>query len=207
MGDENTKQNQPQQTEGQPKPETNQEPVVAEDSKKKLLETEQELTKVKDMLLRKAAEFENYKKRAENEATTIIKFANEELISEVLPVLDDLERSLKSSKDIPSFEVLYRGIELIYQKMLKILQDQGLKTFETVGKEFDVHYHDALMQTPRSDIPPHTVVEEVQKGYMLNDKVIRHAKVIVSATPEAAESTPKTGDQAFGNNHPESAKS
>jgi molecular chaperone GrpE len=64
---------------------------------------------------------------------------------------------------------------------VKVLEGRGVKAFETVGKEFSVDYHDALMQMPRNDLPPHTVIEEVEKGYMLNDKVIRHAKVVVSA--------------------------
>jgi molecular chaperone GrpE len=78
---------------------------------------------------------------------------------------------------------LYKGIELIYAKFLKVLEAQGLKTMDVVGKEFNVDVHDALMQMPRADVPPHTVLEEVEKGYLLFDKVIRHAKVVVSAAP------------------------
>jgi molecular chaperone GrpE len=75
-------------------------------------------------------------------------------------------------------------VELIYNKMVKILEKQGLVPFESLGKPFDVEYHDALMQIPREDVPPSTVVEEVERGYMFNDKVLRHAKVVVSMTPE-----------------------
>ncbi len=166
----------------------------------RLAEAESQLAQYKDLLLRKAAEFENYKKRVENESAAIVQFATQELIVEILPILDDLERSLKLSKDRKDFESFYRGVELIYQKMVKVLSDQGVKAMDTVGKEFNVEFHDALMQVPRDDVPPHTILEEVEKGYTLHDKVIRHAKVIVSAVPlleastEKAETTPPSDD-------------
>ncbi|MBI3005786.1 MAG: nucleotide exchange factor GrpE [Ignavibacteriales bacterium] len=172
---------------------------------KKLAETEQQVAQYKDLLLRKAAEFENYKKRIENESAAIVRFANEDLITEILPVLDDLERSLKSAREHKNTDVLYRGIELIHQKLLKTLQGQGLKSFETVGKEFDVHYHDALMQAQRNDVPPHTILEEVEKGYMLNDKVIRHAKVVVSAAPHE-QPGPRHEEKQPGDDHQDSSK-
>lgn len=163
--------------------------AVAPRAESKPEEFEKQLAQMKDLLLRKAAEFENYKRRAESEGVTLIKFANEDLIAEILPVLDDLERSLKLSKDRKDFESFFRGVELIYQKLFKILESRGVKTFETVGKEFSVHYHDALLQIPNENVPPHTVIEEIEKGYTLNEKVIRHAKVIVSASPAQPEAT------------------
>ncbi len=153
----------------------------------KLAEAEKQLEQYKDLLLRKAAEFENYKKRAENESAAIVKYANEELISEIIPIVDDFERSLKLSKDRKDFESFYKGVELIHQKMMRMLSSLGVKTFQTVGKEFNVAYHDALMQMPKEDVPHHTILEEVEKGYTLHDKVIRHAKVIVSAAPAQGE--------------------
>ena len=158
----------------------------------KLAEAEKQLEQYKDLLLRKAAEFENYKKRAESESAVIVRFANEEVISELLPILDDLERSLKLSKDQKDFESFFKGVELIYQKTLKVLAAQGIKTMETVGKEFSVEYHDALMQVPKEGVPPHTILEEVEKGYTLHDRVIRHAKVIVSSSPETSETPAST---------------
>ncbi len=170
---------QPQQ-ESQPDNGTAQ---AANDLAARLAEAEKQAGLYKDLMYRKAAEFENYRKRAENDAASIVKYANESLIEELLPVLDDFERSLKSANAAKDFDALSRGIELIYQKLVKNLEKQGLKSFETVGKEFNVAYHDALLQMPRADVAPHTVIEEVDKGYTLNDKVIRHAKVIVSAAP------------------------
>ena len=108
------------------------------------------------------------------------------MLLSILPVVDDLERSLKSGKNHTDVEGFSRGIVLIYQKLLKLLESQGVKPFESLGKDFDVAYHDALLQVPRSDIPPHRVIEVVEPGYLLNDRVLRHAKVIVSS--EAAQS-------------------
>ena len=163
----------------------------------KIAELENNLAQFKDQLLRKAAEFENYKKRVENDFASIVKFSNEDLILKLLPVLDDFERSLKAAGGPepgagarasgaaaiePAQESSFRrGVELIYTKFRKILETQGVRPMDVVGKPFDPHMHDALLQVPRTDVPPHTVVEEVDKGYLLNDKVLRHAKVIVSA--------------------------
>ena len=153
----------------------------------KLEQADQQVAHYKDLFLRKAAEFDNFKRRMESETSAIIKFANEDLLLAILPVIDDLERSLKNTTDEGRNNPFYQGVELIYQKMLKVLETQGVKPFETVGKEFDVHYHDALLQVPKERIPPHTILEEVEKGYLYNDKVLRHAKVIVSAGADPAQ--------------------
>lgn len=161
----------------------------------KLAEAEKAAQSFKDQFLRKAAEFENYRRRSEADYINLIKNANEDLLASLLPVLDDLSRSLKSGKDTKDFDAFYKGVELIYNKFSKLLEAQGLTPFESTGKPFDVAYHDALLQIPRSDVPPHTVVEEVQRGYKFNDKVLRHSKVIVSA----GEDSPKEPDTIPGN--------
>ncbi len=191
-------ENKPAQQEGQGSSEP-AETQKSEDLSLKLAEAEKQAAYYKDLLLRKAAEFENYKKRVENDSALIVRYANEDLITEILPILDDFERSLKLTKDQKDFETFYKGVELIYQKLLKILEFQGVKPLETVGKEFNVEYHDAVLQIPKADVPPHTVIEEVEKGYTLHDKVIRHAKVIVSASPASSETeTPARGDKPPG---------
>jgi len=139
----------------------------------------------KDQLLRKAAEFENYKRRSEAEYLSLVRNANEGLISALLPIVEDLTRSLKAGSSQPDGEAFYRGVELIYQKLMKILEAQGLVPFDSSGAPFDVNYHDALLQVARDDVSPGTVVEEIARGYKLNDRVLRHAKVIVSAAVEA----------------------
>ena len=161
-----------------------QPPSELETLKAKLSELEQAVDVYKDQLLRKAAEFENYKKRVENDYVTFARYAAEEIIVDLLPVLDDLGRSLKAGKERREFGPFYKGVELILSKLTKILESRGLKSIDTLGKEFDVAYHDALMQMPKENVPHHTVIEEVEKGYLLHDKVIRHAKVIVAGNSE-----------------------
>ena len=149
----------------------------------KIVELEKQVAQLKDQLLRKAAEFDNYKRRTENDFASLTKFAGENIIVQLLPVLDDFNRSLKSVKDKAENDPFTKGVELIYAKLSKALEAQGLKTMDVIGKEFNVAFHDALMQMPRADVPSHTVIEEVEKGYLLFDKVIRHAKVVVSSEP------------------------
>jgi molecular chaperone GrpE len=161
-------------------------------------ELQKQVDQYKDLLLRKAAEFDNYKKRIESETANIVKYATESLIDDLLPVLDDFERSLKHGKESKESDAVLKGIELIYQKLVKVLEGRGVKTFETVGKEFNVDFHDALMQMPRNDLSPHTVIEEVEKGYMLNDRVIRHAKVVVSSAPPDEQSEVKQAESTIG---------
>src|SRR5260221_7589569 len=93
---------------------------------------------------------------------------------------------------------LRRGMELIHEKLKKILETQGVRPFESLGKPFDPHLHDALLQVPRSDVPPHTVIEEVDKGYMLNDKILRHAKVVVAADQPALDGPAWRGGESGG---------
>lgn len=141
----------------------------------------------RDQFLRKAAEFENYKRRTESDFGNLIRSANEALIASLLPILDDFERSLRAGTGARDFDSFARGVELIYNKLLKTLEAQGLSTFTSVGQPFDVALHDALLQVPRPDVPPHTVVEEVERGYRLNDRVLRHAKVVVSSDDSPGE--------------------
>lgn len=165
----------------------------------KILELEKANSNLKDQLLRKAAEFENYKKRIENDFVNITKFANEYLVEKLIPVLDDFERFLQHAQEENSNTAnnpFYKGVELIYNKMIKILEQQGLKKMETAGQPFDVNLHDALMVIPTNDpkTAPNIVLQEVEKGYMLHDKVIRHAKVIVSGDNETNNTIEGGGD-------------
>ncbi len=164
--------------------EQNHDQTAIEELHAKIEQLEKERDDLKDKYLRKAAEFENYKRRTEQEFSSLTKYANEQLITDLLPVIDDFERSLHVSKDRREFGPFYKGIEMIYHKLLKLLESKGVSAIESQGKPFDVDLHDALMQTPKSDIEPNTVVEEVEKGYMYKDKVIRHAKVVVAKEPD-----------------------
>ncbi len=144
-------------------------------------ELEKERDSWKDKFLRKAAEFENYKKRVENDQIALITYAAESFIKKILPVVDDFERSLQHINDAQDLDDIKKGIELIYNKLLKFLEEQGVTKIESIGKPFDVHFHEAVMQKEDANLPPHTVLDELEKGYMLKDKVIRFAKVVVSS--------------------------
>jgi molecular chaperone GrpE len=146
----------------------------------------EELEKTKDLLLRKAAEFENYKRRTENDLSNYIKYASESVIKKLLPVLDDFKRASESVNkgETNDFETLREGFNLIFEKFNSVLESEGLKEIDIEGKPFDVDLCDALLQVTRSDVPPHTVTKVVEQGYFLKDKVLRHAKVLVSAEPE-----------------------
>ncbi|NWF89491.1 MAG: nucleotide exchange factor GrpE [Ignavibacteriaceae bacterium] len=149
-------------------------------TEEKLKLAEQEIENYKDRLLRKAAEFENYKRRVENDQMNLLKYAAESLIIKLLPVIDDFERSLIHLKDAKEVESIKDGVKLVYDKLMKILDDQGVKPIEAVNKPFDVHFHEAIMQKKVNNVEPHTVVEEFEKGYLYKDRVIRHSKVAVS---------------------------
>lgn len=149
----------------------------------KISNYEVELKEIRDAYLRKAAEFENYKKRSENEQSILLKYAAEPFIRNILQVYDDLDRSLQHATE-ENLQSLIDGIKLIYDKFTKILENQGVTRMDAKGKPFDVHFHEALLQQPASGMPDHTVLEVVENGYLYKDKVIRHAKVIVSQAVE-----------------------
>jgi len=148
--------------------------------KQKLHSVEQQNAELKDQLLRKAAEFENYKKRRESELSQLIVNANADLIASLLPVLDDLERSLKIDPGTGDFKNFFQGVELIYKNLAKVLESQGVKVIPAVGAPFDPEKHAALLQVDSKDFPSGTVVQEHLKGYTMNDRVLRHSQVLVS---------------------------
>lgn len=178
---------------------------VKTDLEEKLKSAEQELQNYKDRLLRKAAEFENYKRRIENDQFNLLKYAAESLIIKLLPVIDDFERSLAHLKDAKDVDSIKDGIKLVYDKLMKMLEDQGVKPIDAVGKPFDVHYHEAIMQRKADNVEPHTVIEEFEKGYLYNDRVIRHTKVAVSEdnAEEISDSSEPTDEEKLNNNESE----
>ncbi|MDP2362857.1 MAG: nucleotide exchange factor GrpE [Ignavibacteria bacterium] len=160
-------------------------PVEAEiinnlEFEEKIKSLEAEVNRYKELLLRKAAEFENYKRRTENDQLNLLKYAAELLIIKLLPTADDLERSLSHMTEENDVQKIKEGIQLIYNKFMKVLDEQGVKKIESIGKPFDVDFHEALMQRADDTAPPHTVLDELETGYMYKDRVIRHAKVIVN---------------------------
>ncbi len=169
-------------------------------AQEKNIELEKQLNEYKDSFLRKVAEFENYKRRVENEQSNLLKYAAEHFIKNILPVYDDLERSLNHIGDENSFESLKKGLELVYDKFTKTLHNQGVKQIDAKGKPFDVDLHEALMQQPVEGVSPHTVLEVIEQGYIYKDKVLRHAKVIVSAeTISSKENEEEKNNSEEGN--------
>lgn len=138
-----------------------------------------EIAKLKDQLLRTVAEFENYKKRTLKEKAELILNGGEKTITAILPVLDDFERALADTHtDDPA--AIKEGMDLIFKKFIKTLESLGVQRIDTTDKDFDVDYHEAIAMVPgMGDDKKGKVIDCVQTGYMLNDKVIRHAKVAV----------------------------
>jgi len=153
---------------------------LTENYEEKINALQQEINQYKELAMRKAAEFENYKRRTENDQLNLLKYAAESLIIKLLPTIDDLERSLSHMNEETDVQKIKEGVQLIYNKFLKTLDDQGVKKIESIGKPFDVEFHEALMQRADDSVPPHTVIDELETGYIYKDRVIRHAKVIVS---------------------------
>ncbi len=160
---------------------------VNDEAEKRIQQLEAELEKsqmeeqkLRDQLLRKMAEFENFKRRTEKEFIDNIQSASRELIEELLPVLDDFERTIShAEKENPDSPVL-KGVQLVYKNMLNTLTKRGLEPLQVVGNEFNPDEHNALMQVDSDEYESGTVVDEHLKGYKLNDKVIRHAQVLVA---------------------------
>jgi len=167
--------------------EKSKEEIIETSTEEKINQLESEVLELKDKLLRKVAEFENYKKRTENDQMNLLTYAAESFIQKLLPVVDDFERSLQHIEDAQDIDAIKQGIKLIYDKLMKVFQEQGVKKIDSVGKRFDVDYHEALMQRADDSVEPHTVLDEIAKGYTYNDKVIRHTKVIVSEEKSSTE--------------------
>jgi len=141
-------------------------------------ELTEELEKKSDKNVRLLAEFDNYKRRTQEERTKLFKYAGEELAKAILPILDDLHRTLETDGKGKARTIL-EGIELIVAKLDKTLEDQGIVPFDSVGQDFNAELHEALM-SEESDKGENVILREFEKGYNYNDKILRHAKVVVS---------------------------
>ncbi|HJO02293.1 MAG: nucleotide exchange factor GrpE [Candidatus Woesearchaeota archaeon] len=145
------------------------------ETKKKPTEKEV-IAELTETLQRTQAEFENYKKRVDKEKAEFVKYAKAELIRRLLSTIDTFEIALKSTKDNEKF---VKGMEMVYVQLISLLHSEGLKPIESLGKKFDPYLHEVMLKE-KSDNDDGVVLEELQKGYMLNDKVLRHSKVKVS---------------------------
>lgn len=146
-----------------------------------LAKAEEKIEQLKDQLLRQAAEFDNYRKRTIKEKSELILNGGEKVISALLPIMDDLERAADNFEKTDNIETLKEGVNLIISKLEKTLSGQGLQKIDAIGKEFDTDFHEAIALIPATeDSQKGLVIDCTQTGYTLNNKVIRHAKVVVA---------------------------
>lgn len=146
----------------------------------RVAELERENQQLRDRALRAVADLDNVRRRAEQERGETIRYANEKLLKQLLPIVDDFRRSVQAGEQSTDFDAFFKGVSMVSDKIGKVLESLGVKKMEAVGQPFDVHLHEALLNQP-SDAPENTVITEIEPGYMYGDKVLRHAKVIVSA--------------------------
>ena len=170
--------------------ETVEEEVISEKDELERLQADVEA--VRDRMLRTAAEFENYKKRAEREKNEFMKYIAAEFVTDLLPIMDNLERAIDVDEDAnaeeQNFKSFREGIKLICKQLQDVLTRRGVTQIEAVGKPFDPNVHGAVMQTPSDKYPENIVATEFQKGYMLHDRVIRASMVSVSTgNPQSEE--------------------
>ena len=152
--------------------------VASKNLKEDIKKLKKEIEDLNNKNIRLLAEFDNFKKRNLEERRKILQYDGESLVVGVLPVLDDLDRTL-SIKELKKLKNVYSGIKMIKDKINKVLDEKGIKSYVSVGEEFDTNFHEALMMK-KSKKKSGLILEEFEKGYLYHDKVIRHAKVIVS---------------------------
>lgn len=154
--------------------------LPGDDASKELEKVKAELEKEKKEYLFLMADFDNYRKRMMREKADLIKNASEKVLKGVLPIVDDFERGLEATKQSSDSESVRQGMELIYNKLVKYLEENGVKAMETNGADFDTDRHEAIASIPTgNESKKGKIIDTTQKGYMLNDKVLRHAKVVV----------------------------
>ena len=157
-----------------------EEPAKEETIEERLASAEAKVAELQDKYLRQVAEFDNYRKRTIKEKAELILNGGEKTITAILPILDDMERALANMDKFEDIAAVKEGVDLIFQKFIKVLGEQGVKKIETENADFNVDLHDAIAQVPApSDELKGKVIDCVKTGYTLNDKVIRHAQVAV----------------------------
>lgn len=153
---------------------------VAEPAPAPAGEIERQRDEYKDLLLRKTAEFENFRRRTERERVALSEAAASDLIEELLPLVDDLERALKADAGSEGAEAYRRGVELIHRQLSEMLRKRGVRGIEAVGADFDPHFHQAVSHEPGTGHRDGEVIEEFRRGYMLGDRLLRPSMVKVA---------------------------
>lgn len=182
-------EDQREDTEGDPEKSILEESMDENDMTlpEKILTLEAELAQAKakaeehyDHLLRLQADFDNYRKRTQKEKVDLINYASERIVGDLLPVLDNFERAANAAKANPDITAFSQGVDMIFRQLQTALNKEGLKAMEAVGQPFDPNLHEAVLRVASEEHPENTVVEELQKGYYLKEKVLRPCMVKVS---------------------------
>jgi len=158
--------------------------AVIEELKKTINEKDDMIKSLQDKMLYLQAEFENFKKLKNKEKQDTLKFGNEVLIKDLLPVVDNLERAIDHASKTEDFKGIHDGVKIVLNEFLKVLERAGVQPVEALGKKFDPNFHEAFFQEERDDVEPETVVSEHQKGYILNGRLIRPSMVSISKHTE-----------------------
>lgn len=147
-------------------------------------EWQEKYEKLNDQYIRLAADFDNYRKRQASERESLLKYGAETTVSKLLEVLDNFDRGLKAIETVDDCEKLKECYNLAYKNFYDVMSKIGVETIKAIGEEFDPNLHEAVMQTPTSEQPEHTIIAELQKGYKLGDKVLRPTLVNVATAAE-----------------------
>jgi molecular chaperone GrpE len=148
---------------------------------------EEDAAELKDKLLRARAELANVQRRNANEKAEALRFAIAHFVRDLLPVVDDFERALEAAESAGESGGMVAGAKLVYENLLKVLNSHHLERIEAAGQPFDPNWHEAVMQQPSAEHPPQTVLQVIQQGYRLRERLIRPAKVVVSCEPSSGD--------------------
>ncbi len=160
--------------------EPEQEQVQDDKKDSKESKLQEEYDKLNQQYIRLAADFDNYRKRQEQERENLIKFGTESALKNMLEVLDNFERGEKALESVEDCEKVKESFNLVHKQVIETLAKLGLEEINAIGEEFDPNFHEAVMQTPTSEHPEHTIINELQKGYKMGDKVLRPTLVNVA---------------------------
>ncbi len=149
-----------------------------------LQDLQQKYDTLNQQYLRLAADFDNYRKRQAQERENLLKFGTENALKKMIEVLDNFERGKKALENVDDCAKVKESFDLVHKQVFDALSKLGLEVIDTEGKEFDPNFHDAVMQTPTSEHPEHTIINELQKGYKMGDKVLRPALVNVATAKD-----------------------
>ncbi len=182
---------QPLDSQAEEAQEDHRQPEVGEDRQTlldRIAELEQENAEFRDTFIRKQADMDNFRKRMLRDKEDAIRYANKDLLQDLIPVIDDFERALQSAEESRDFTSFYEGVKLIEKQFVSMLERKwGLKRMDSLHREFDPQEHEALMMIESDEHDKQTVVEDFQKGYYYQDRVLRHAKVKVAVPAKQEE--------------------